>query len=98
MRDQQFVEDLCAKWNIPLHVTDFATYDYAKINGISIEMAARELRYEWFEQLRKTLDCTAIAVAHHQNDQAETLLRSSHAYASLSAIGGSTPYRYGNQR
>ena len=91
MRDQQFVEDLCAKWNIPLHITDFATSDYAKINGISIEMAARELRYEWFEQLRKTLDCTAIAVAHHQNDQAETLLLNLQRGTGIRGLGGMKP-------
>lgn len=74
MRDQHFVEQLCAKWDIRLTVKDFATEEYAKEHGVSIEMAARELRYEWFEQLRQEKKCEAIAVAHHRNDQAETLL------------------------
>lgn len=74
MRDQRFTERLCANWGIPLHVKDFATTEYAKENGISIEMAARELRYSWFETLLETKGYAAIAVAHHQNDQAETLL------------------------
>ncbi len=73
-RDEQFVKALCETWHIPLHVTHFETNEYAREKGISIEMAARELRYEWFEELRKEQNCEAIAVAHHQNDQAETLL------------------------
>ncbi len=73
-RDERFVRDICAAWELPLHVQDFATTDYATQHGLSIEMAARELRYTWFEQLRHELACQAIAVAHHQNDQAETVL------------------------
>lgn len=74
MRDENFVRSLCAEWQVPLHVTDFDTTAYASSHGVSIEMAARELRYQWFEQLRQTLNAEAIAVAHHANDQAETLL------------------------
>ena len=91
MRDQHFVEELCAKWSIPLHITDFATIDHAKTNGISIEMAARELRYEWFEHLRQNLDCKAIAVAHHQNDQAETLLLNLQRGTGIRGLGGMKP-------
>ena len=91
MRDQHFVEELCAKWRIPLHITDFATIDHAKTNGISIEMAARELRYEWFEHLRQNLDCKAIAVAHHQNDQAETLLLNLQRGTGIRGLGGMKP-------
>ena len=46
----------------------------AKELGLSMEMAARKLRYEWFAQIAKEEGCKAIAVAHHQNDQAETIL------------------------
>ena len=91
MRDQHFVEELCAKWCIPLHITDFATIDHAKTNGISIEMAARQLRYEWFEHLRQNLDCKAIAVAHHQNDQAETLLLNLQRGTGIRGLGGMKP-------
>lgn len=73
-RDEQFVRDLCAKRDIILYINNFATETYAKDNNLSIEMAARDLRYQWFEQIRKETNCTLIAVAHHQNDQAETLL------------------------
>ena len=53
---------------------DFDTRGYAAEKGISIEMAARELRYQWFAELAEEHNCQAIAVAHHQNDQAETVL------------------------
>ncbi len=73
-RDEGFVRELCEKLQIVVHVQDFQTEAYATEHGISIEMAARELRYRWFEELRQERGCQAIAVAHHQNDQAETLL------------------------
>lgn len=57
-----------------LFVQSFDTVGYAKEKGLSIEMAARELRYRWFAELAAAERCKAIAVAHHQNDQAETVL------------------------
>ncbi len=74
MRDENFVRTLCNKWNIPLNVVDFFTEQYAKDNKISIEMAARELRYKAFEEERIRIGATAIAVAHHRDDTAETML------------------------
>ena len=59
---------------IPLYVKHFDTIAYAQEQRCSIEVAARNLRYEWFAQLAQELECQAIAVAHHQNDQAETVL------------------------
>lgn len=73
-RDEQFVRELCKKLKVELYVKEFATAEYARQHKLSIEMAARELRYQWFEQLLKEKQCCAVAVAHHQNDQAETLL------------------------
>ena len=91
MRDQRFVEQLCAKWDILLRITNFATVDYAREHGISIEMAARDLRYAWFEQVREESGCAAIAVAHHQNDQAETLLLNLHRGTGIRGLGGMHP-------
>lgn len=71
-RDEIFVRQLAIGKN--LLVKDFDTLGYAKERGISIEMAARELRYHWFAQVAEVEQCQAIAVAHHQNDQAETVL------------------------
>ena len=55
-------------------VKHFNTEEYARENGLSIEMAARELRYQWFAEVAEAEGCKAIAVAHHQHDQAETVL------------------------
>lgn len=90
-RDEQFVRDLCNSLSIDLHITHFATTDYAAAKGISLEMAARELRYEWFEQLRTECGCVAIAVAHHMNDQAETLLLNLKRGTGVSGLGGMRP-------
>ena len=73
-RDETFVRNLCQQLNIQLHVQHFDTTSYAKANGISIEMAARNLRYNWFEELRQETGCQWIAVAHHQDDSIETFL------------------------
>ena len=77
-RDERFVrevigERLKAKGE-KVWVKDFDTVGYAQEKGISIEMAARELRYRWFAEVAAETGCKAIAVAHHQNDQAETVL------------------------
>lgn len=73
-RDEQFVRQLCDRKGIKLTVTHFDTTAYAKEKAISIEMAARELRYNLFEELRISSDAEAIAVAHHRDDSAETML------------------------
>ena len=73
-RDEQFVRSLCQEHQIPLHVKHFETESYAKEKQISIEMAARELRYAWFEELRNETKSKVIAVAHHRDDSVETFL------------------------
>ncbi|GHT61595.1 tRNA(Ile)-lysidine synthase [Bacteroidia bacterium] len=73
-RDEKFAADFAASLPVPFFKQDFDTRAAAKAGGISIEMAARDLRYEWFEELRKNGNATAIAVAHHQDDSIETLL------------------------
>lgn len=74
MRDETFTRELCNRYNIPFTVVNFNTTAYAKEKGISIEMAARELRYDAFEKRRTQIKAEAIAVAHHRDDSAETLL------------------------
>ena len=73
-RDETFVRDLCRKEHVPLEVVHFDTIAYAARHKMSIEMAARELRYEAFETLRREQGAEAIAVAHHRDDSVETLL------------------------
>ncbi|MEE0871189.1 MAG: tRNA lysidine(34) synthetase TilS [Bacteroidaceae bacterium] len=73
-RDEQFVRDFCHKHAIPLEVCHFDTLASAREHKTSIEMEARDLRYRWFAQRAQALDAEAICVAHHKDDQAETLL------------------------
>ena len=73
-RDEAFVRQLCVKQQVPLHTVHFDTARTAEERHISIEMAARELRYGWFEEIRQKINADAIAVAHHQDDSVETLL------------------------
>lgn len=73
-RDEQFVRDLCKQLNIVLYVNHFNTTEEAKQTGESIEMAARRLRYTWFKSLLTQTGAHAIAVGHHQEDNAETIL------------------------
>lgn len=73
-RDAFFVEELCEKYKLKYERIDFDTEAYAVQNSISIEMAARELRYNWFEQIRTIHLADRIAVAHHRDDSVETIL------------------------
>lgn len=73
-RDEKFARDLCQKYATPLHVTHFDTSRYAEEKHISIEMAARELRYQWFADTKKKCNADVIAVAHHKDDSIETML------------------------
>ena len=73
-RDEQFVVSLCQQMGWELHRVDFDTQTYAQHRKISIEMAARELRYEHFRSLLHDTQAHVIAVGHHQDDNIETLL------------------------
>ena len=72
--DEQFCRQLAEKLQVPFNVSCFDTLNYAKTHQISIQMAARNLRYSWFEQVRQQQGYDVIAVAHHQNDAIETIL------------------------
>jgi len=78
--DEAFVEKLARKYEVPFFIKRFLTAKVAKGKGISIQMAARELRYQWFEEIRIKEKYSSIATAHHLDDQVETffinLLRS----------------------
>ncbi len=73
-RDEQFVVSLCQREDIPVHLIHFDTTTYASFHQVSIEMAARDLRYRYFEQLRQDIGASEVCVAHHQDDAVETLL------------------------
>ena len=70
--DQKLVEDWCEQNNIESIVKHFDTEEFAKNEKVSIEMAARTLRYNWFRELLNSYHASSIAVGHHFNDQIET--------------------------
>ena len=74
LRDERFTKEYVEKLQIPFVKIDFETEQYAAENHLSIEMAARELRYRWFEKQRIHWGAQAIAVAHHRDDNVETFL------------------------
>ena len=73
-RDEIFCVSLCKRLGIELHRVHFDTQTYAEVHKMSIEMAARELRYKWFEQLRIDIGAAGVCVAHHRDDSVETVL------------------------
>lgn len=73
-RDERFCEQLCQQKNVPFHRIHFDTMTYAETHQVSVEMAARELRYRYFEQLRKDIGAAGVCVAHHRDDTVETVI------------------------
>jgi tRNA(Ile)-lysidine synthase len=72
--DAVFVKKLANKFNVPFYLKKFETSAFASGKGISIQMAARELRYDWFEEIRAQEKFDLVATAHHLDDQVETFL------------------------
>ena len=72
--DEVFVKTEARKLGVSCRVKRFDTTGYAAQNGLSIQMAAREMRYRWFHELAMQEDCDAIAIAHNRDDRIETLL------------------------
>ncbi len=89
--DEKFVRDYAERNGIQCFVKHFETEKYAAEQSISIEMAARDLRYSWFEELRQQLNYDKIAVAHHADDQAETFFINLLRGAGLNGLKGMTP-------
>lgn len=88
LRDERFVRRLCQRCHIPLHVRDFDATAYARTHGVSIEMACRELRYQWFEQLLVHERCQVIAVAHHRDDNIETFFLNAIRASGIAGLAG----------
>lgn len=73
-RDERFCVSFCNENNIKLHIAHFDTISFARLRKISIEMAARNLRYSYFSQLLCSIGAQAVCVAHHRDDSVETVL------------------------
>lgn len=92
-RDERFVSALASQLEVPLYVTHFATKAYAAEHKISTQMAARDLRYRWFEELRIQENYSYIAVAHHQDDAIETVLLNLVRGTGIAGLHGILPKR-----
>ncbi|MCQ2189715.1 MAG: tRNA lysidine(34) synthetase TilS [Paludibacteraceae bacterium] len=90
-RDSEFVTKHVQDMDVPFYTIDFDTEKYAKENRLSIEMAARDLRYEWFDSLLKLTGCKYIAVAHHSDDVVETFLINMTRGTGLQGLTGIKP-------
>ena len=72
--DERLVTEWAAANDVKLHKVSFDTMKYVKEEGVSVEMAARELRYNWFAQLCEDYGYAAVVTAHHADDNAETMI------------------------
>ena len=90
-RDEIFVRELCTHYNIPIHVIHFDTKEYANLHKVSIEMAARDLRYGYFRQLCKDINAEGVCIAHHRDDAVETLLMNLLRGAGIHGLTGIRP-------
>ena len=94
-RDQEFCNQLAQQFRVKFHTINFDTSAYAAQHKQSIQMAARELRYQWVEQLRQQHGYDVIALAHHQNDTIETILLNLTRGTGIAGLHGILP-RNGN--
>lgn len=92
-RDEAFVKLLANEMQVPFHVAHFDTQAFAMQHKMSIQMAARQLRYQWFEKLRSEHGYQYIALAHHQNDSIETLLLNLVRGTGIGGLHGILPKR-----
>ena len=90
-RDEAFVVALCQRLGVALHRAHFDTREYASLHKVSIEMAARTLRYQYFEQLRRDIGAEAIMVAHHRDDNVETVLMNMVRGTGIRGLAGIRP-------
>ena len=89
--DEALVTAWAGEHGVRIHKVSFDTVQYASQNGVSIEMAARELRYRWFGDLCKEYGYCAVAVAHHADDNAETLVLNMVRGAGIKGLTGMKP-------
>ena len=91
-RDEQFVKNLCKNLGVSLHLIHFETVEYATLHQVSIEMAARELRYRYFGQLLQDVGAETVCVAHHRDDAVETFLMNLLRGAGIHGLTGIRPH------
>jgi tRNA(Ile)-lysidine synthase len=92
-REEQFTSALAESLEVPFFSTSFHTQEYAAEKRISIQMAARDLRYQWLEEIRVDFAFDHIALAHHQNDSVETILLNLTRGTGIAGLHGILPKR-----
>lgn len=90
-RDQEFVRCLAQRYGVPFHTVDFDTRAYAAAHGMSIEEAARVLRYEWFDMLCLSHGYACVATAHHRDDSVETFFLNLFRGTGIAGLHGIRP-------
>ncbi|WP_276360535.1 tRNA lysidine(34) synthetase TilS [Daejeonella sp. H1SJ63] len=90
-QDEAFCTELAQKLDVPFHSVRFDTAEFAGEHRISIQMAARDLRYQWLEKIRSESGYRYIGVAHHQNDATETMLLNLTRGTGISGLHGILP-------
>ncbi|MBQ7420927.1 MAG: tRNA lysidine(34) synthetase TilS, partial [Prevotella sp.] len=90
-RDEAFVRDLCGREGVPLFVERFDTTGTARQRRVSVEMAARDLRYAWFAELLEREQLPCVAVGHHRDDNAETFFLNLVRGSGLRGLAGMRP-------
>ena len=91
--DELFVSELATKMQVPFFSTFLDAKGYASTHHVSIQMAARDLRYRWLEKMRAEFDFRYVALAHHQNDTVETMLLNLTRGTGIAGLHGILPKR-----
>ncbi|HCC71482.1 MAG TPA: tRNA lysidine(34) synthetase TilS [Bacteroidales bacterium] len=89
--DEKFVENICKREDIKLFKTKFKTAEYASKKGISIQMAARDLRFGWLAEIRKSENHDLVAIGHNLNDSVETMLINLTRGTGINGLTGMSP-------
>ncbi|MHC1776680.1 MAG: tRNA lysidine(34) synthetase TilS [Lentimicrobium sp.] len=92
-QDEAFVAGMADAYGVKIFVKHFKTREYAGFNKISVQMAARTLRYEWFDEIILSEGYKAIATAHHLDDQIETFFINVLRGTGISGLHGIMPHR-----
>ncbi|PID68146.1 MAG: tRNA lysidine(34) synthetase TilS [Flavobacteriia bacterium] len=86
--DEAFVKDMAERYNIPFYVKRINTYAYVNKHQLSVQMAARKLRYDWFETLMKSHGYDYLLTAHHLDDSIETFIININRKTGLEGLTG----------
>ncbi|MBN1131427.1 MAG: tRNA lysidine(34) synthetase TilS [Bacteroidales bacterium] len=89
--DEAFTRALAAQYDMPVFTGQFETADFARDEGISVQMAARKLRYDWFDELLNNGEYNLVATAHNLNDSVETFLINMTRGSGIRGLAGIPP-------